>query len=49
MLIIVNEACCERKPFESHKKNCYFKRKKNEMNEFIRNLLVKFEQVLMRG
>ena len=43
MLIVVSEPCCKRKPFESHKEDCYFRRQKREMSRFIQNLIKKFE------
>ena len=47
---IVIEPCCKRKPFESHKEDCYFKQQEKEMekkmDKFIQNLLKQFEQAL---
>lgn len=49
MLIIVNESCCQREPFENHKENCYFKRQKKEMDKCIQNLIKHFRQALKGG
>jgi len=46
MFIVVTEPCCNREPFEKHKEDCYFKRQKKEMEEFIHTLIKKFMQDL---
>ena len=49
MLIVVSEPCCERKPFEKHKDNCYFKRERMETQRFIDSLLEEFKRGLKGG
>jgi len=44
MFIVVTEPCCNREPFEKHKEDCYFKRQKKEMDEFLHTLIKKFMQ-----
>jgi hypothetical protein len=44
MLIVETKVCCNRKPFESHKENCFFKQQKEEMQKFIKYLLKEFER-----
>jgi len=46
MLIVVSNPCCKRMPFEQHKEECYFKRQKKEMDDYIQKLIRKFEQAL---
>lgn len=44
--MFIVKPCCERKPFEPHKKNCYFKRQQKAMDKAIQYLIRRFEQAL---
>ena len=46
MLIVESEVCCERKPFEAHKEDCYFKRLKRKRQRWIEKLIAKFREEL---
>jgi len=46
MFIVVSKPCCERKPFEPHKENCYFKQLKRARAVVFIKLLESFEQTL---
>ena len=46
MLFVVTEPCCVREPFEEHQENCFFKRQKREIDEFIEKLLKDFKKAM---